>query len=68
MIILLAETEMTVRELHSAHMAGADDYLMNPFTPAQIDEKLTMAGLARECDSIMTNGVSIADSRYVGKP
>jgi DNA-binding response OmpR family regulator len=45
MVIMLAPPETGVRELHSALVAGADDYLITPFTSLQMDEKLTQAGL-----------------------
>jgi hypothetical protein len=35
-----------MRELHGALIAGADGYLMKPFTSVQIDEKLAQVGLA----------------------
>jgi DNA-binding response OmpR family regulator len=44
-VIMLAPFETGVRELHSALVAGADDYLISPFTSLQMDEKLTQAGL-----------------------
>jgi two-component system, chemotaxis family, chemotaxis protein CheY len=45
-VVMLAATEPGVRELHGALIAGADDYLMKPFTSLQIDEKLAQVGLA----------------------
>jgi DNA-binding response OmpR family regulator len=44
-VIMLAPSETGVRELHSALVAGADDYLITPFTSLQMDEKLAQAGL-----------------------
>jgi two-component system chemotaxis response regulator CheY len=44
MVVMLVATEPGKRELRRALIAGADDYLMKPFTSLQIDEKL--AGLA----------------------
>jgi two-component system chemotaxis response regulator CheY len=44
MVIMLAVEEPELRTLHRALRAGADDYLMRPFTALQIDEKLTQAG------------------------
>jgi two-component system chemotaxis response regulator CheY len=44
-ILMLAACEPGVRELHGALIAGADDYLIKPFTSLQIDEKLAQAGL-----------------------
>lgn len=44
-VIMLVATEPGARELHGALIAGADDYLMKPFTSLQIDEKLAQAGL-----------------------
>jgi len=45
MVIMLAAVEPGMRELHGALIAGANDYLLKPFTSLQIDEKLTQAGL-----------------------
>jgi DNA-binding response OmpR family regulator len=45
LIILLAEADPGIRELQSAILAGADDYLTKPFTSRQIDETLARAGL-----------------------
>lgn len=45
-ILLLVASEPGVRELHGALIAGADDYLMKPFTSLQIDEKLQQVGLS----------------------
>jgi len=44
MVILLAAVEPGMRRLQRAFIAGADDYLMKPFTSLQIDEKLAEAG------------------------
>lgn len=44
-IVMLVATEPAMRELHGALIAGADDYLMKPFTCLQIDEKLALVGL-----------------------
>ena len=49
---MLAATEPGIRELHGALIAGADDYLMKPFTSLQIDEKLAQVGLASRSMSI----------------
>jgi len=46
MVIMLAASEPGMRDLHRALIAGADDYLMKPFTSMQIDAKLALAGLA----------------------
>jgi two-component system, chemotaxis family, chemotaxis protein CheY len=46
-VVLLVAEEPGIRELHGALIAGADDYLMKPFTALQIDEKLAQAGLTR---------------------
>jgi response regulator of citrate/malate metabolism len=43
-VILLAAVEPGMPTLHRALLAGADDYLMKPFTSRQIDEKLAKAG------------------------
>jgi two-component system chemotaxis response regulator CheY len=48
-VIMLVATELGARELQGALIAGADDYLMKPFTSLQIDEKLAQAGLGRQC-------------------
>ncbi len=45
MVIMLAAVEPGMRELHRALVAGANDYLLKPFTSLQIDEKLIQAGL-----------------------
>jgi response regulator of citrate/malate metabolism len=44
---MLVASEPGVRELHGAFIAGADDYLMKPFTSLQMDETLAHVGLAR---------------------
>src|ERR1035437_2020459 len=44
MVIMLAAVEPGMRQLHRALTAGADDYLMKPFTSLQLDEKLAQAG------------------------
>ena len=43
-VIVLVAIEPGMRRLRRAYMAGADDYLMKPFTLLQIDEKLAEAG------------------------
>jgi two-component system chemotaxis response regulator CheY len=45
MVIMLATAEPGMRELHSALVAGANYYLLKPFTSLQMDEKLAQAGL-----------------------
>jgi two-component system chemotaxis response regulator CheY len=45
-VVMLVAAEPDMRELHGALIAGADDYLMKPFTSLQIDEKLAQVGLA----------------------
>jgi two-component system, chemotaxis family, chemotaxis protein CheY len=45
-VVMLASAEPDIRELHGALIAGADDYLMKPFTSLQMDEKLAQVGLA----------------------
>jgi PleD family two-component response regulator len=47
-VILLATGEPGVRDLQSALRAGANDYLMKPFTSMQIDEKLLRFGLSTQ--------------------
>jgi two-component system chemotaxis response regulator CheY len=44
MIIMLAAAEPGPWKLQRAFIAGADDYLIKPFTSSQIDEKLAEAG------------------------
>jgi len=44
MVIMLAAVEPGIRKLRRALLAGADDYLIKPFTSLQIDEKLAQAG------------------------
>jgi two-component system chemotaxis response regulator CheY len=46
MVIMLATTEPGMRTLQRALIAGADDYLIKPFTSLQIDEKLAQAGFS----------------------
>ena len=46
-VMMLVAAEPGIRELHGALIAGADDYLMKPFTSLQIDEKLAQTGLTR---------------------
>jgi two-component system chemotaxis response regulator CheY len=46
-VVMLVAAEPGMRELHGARIAGADDYLMKPFTSLQIDEKLAQVGLTR---------------------
>jgi len=50
-IVLLADIEPAARELQGALIAGADDYLVKPFTSRQLDEKLARAGFGREFES-----------------
>ena len=45
-VVMLVASQPGVRELQGALIAGADDYLMKPFTSLQIDEKLAQVGLA----------------------
>lgn len=45
MVIMLVADAPGMRELHRAFIAGADDYLMKPFTSLQIDQMLTQGGL-----------------------
>jgi two-component system, chemotaxis family, chemotaxis protein CheY len=45
-ILMLVAIEPGIRDLHGALIAGADDYLIKPFTSLQIDEKLTQVGLS----------------------
>jgi two-component system chemotaxis response regulator CheY len=47
-VIVLATGEPGVRDLQRAFRAGANDYLMKPFTSLQIDEKLVRFGLTRQ--------------------
>lgn len=50
MVLMLAERDPGIRELHRALIAGADDYLTKPFTSLQIDEKMARAGLTWQWD------------------
>jgi two-component system chemotaxis response regulator CheY len=50
-VIMLATIEPGMRDLQRALMAGANDYLMKPFTSLQIDEKLVRFGLIKPCFS-----------------
>jgi len=45
-VVMLVVSQPGMRELQGALIAGADDYLMKPFTALQIDEKLAQVGLA----------------------
>jgi two-component system chemotaxis response regulator CheY len=45
-VVMLVVSQPGMRELQGAFIAGADDYLMKPFTALQIDEKLAQVGLA----------------------
>jgi two-component system chemotaxis response regulator CheY len=45
-VVMLVVSQPGMRELQRALIAGADDYLMKPFTSLQIDEKLAQVGLA----------------------
>jgi two-component system, chemotaxis family, chemotaxis protein CheY len=45
-VVMLAVSPPGMRDLQGALIAGADDYLMKPFTAFQIDEKLAQVGLA----------------------
>jgi two-component system chemotaxis response regulator CheY len=49
-IVILAEAELGTRELQRALIAGADNYLVKPFTTRQIDEKLAQAGFHGHLD------------------
>ena len=44
-VVMLATAEPGTLELHGALIAGADDYLMKPFTSLQMDAKLAQVGL-----------------------
>jgi two-component system chemotaxis response regulator CheY len=44
-VVMLVAAEPGMRELHGALIAGADDFLMKPFTSLQIDQKLAQVGL-----------------------
>ena len=45
--ILMITTEVGPRELRMALDAGAQEYLMKPFTPEALLEKLSLIGLAK---------------------
>lgn len=45
MRIMMVTTETGLKEVQSAIDAGATDYLMKPFTPGQIEDKLAILGL-----------------------
>jgi DNA-binding response OmpR family regulator len=45
-VVMLAVSQPGMRDLQGALIAGADGYLMKPFTAIQIDEKLAQVGLA----------------------
>ncbi len=44
-VVMLAVSQPGMRDLQGALIAGADDYLMKPFTAIQIDQKLAQVGL-----------------------
>jgi two-component system, chemotaxis family, chemotaxis protein CheY len=44
-VVMLVAAEPGMRDRHRALIAGADDYLIKPFTSQQIDEKLAQVGL-----------------------
>src|SRR5512141_2430386 len=44
--IMMVTTETGIKEVQNALTAGANDYLMKPFSSTQVDEKLTLLGLA----------------------
>jgi two-component system, chemotaxis family, chemotaxis protein CheY len=50
-VVMLAVSQPGMRELQGALIAGADDYLMKPFTAIQIDEKLAQVGFASRLSS-----------------
>jgi two-component system, chemotaxis family, chemotaxis protein CheY len=62
MVLMLAERDPGIRELHRALIAGADDYLTKPFTSLQIDEKMARAGLTWQWDRSVINKVILADN------
>jgi two-component system chemotaxis response regulator CheY len=43
-VLMLVTSEPGMRDIKRALIAGADDYLVTPFTSQQIDEKLEQAG------------------------
>ena len=45
MRIMMVTTETGMNQVQSAIDAGATDYLMKPFTPVQVDNKLELLGL-----------------------
>jgi two-component system chemotaxis response regulator CheY len=45
-VLMMASTKPEPRKIRRALIAGADDYLMKPFTSSQLDEKLSEAGFA----------------------
>lgn len=44
--IMMVTTETEIERMQSALAAGADEYLMKPFTPDALREKLGLLGLA----------------------
>ncbi len=46
--IMMVTTETGIKEVQSALTAGANDYLMKPFSSTQVDEKLRLLGLATD--------------------
>lgn len=60
-VILLVTAAPGVRELHRALMAGADDFLIKPFTSQQFDEKLHRLGLLGHPQSVLKEDTLLAD-------
>jgi two-component system chemotaxis response regulator CheY len=56
-IIMLTSVEPSMRDIQKALIAGANDYLMKPFTGQQMDEKLANAGLTMRRNQSVMAGV-----------
>ena len=60
-VIMLVAAAPGIHELQKALLAGADDYLMKPFTTLQIDEKLYKLGLLGHPAGGVIEDVLLAD-------
>ena len=45
--LLMITTETEIEQLERALGAGADEYLMKPFTPKSVKEKIRLLGIAK---------------------
>jgi len=61
----LGAIQTGVRELHHAIVAGADDYLITPFTSLQMDEKLSLTGLICHRGDYVIGGVCLTKNNSI---